>query len=73
MRFFISQNIIIYTLSIRDLSTASVLQIGSSGKIETLANVYNTGGFPDRPAVFPPVRRTVLVPLPPTSPSQTGR
>ena len=49
MRFFISQNIVIYTLSIQSISSASVLQIGSSGKIEAMSNLYNTGSFPAAP------------------------
>lgn len=73
MRFFISQNIVIYTLSIQSISSASVLQIGSSGKIEAMSNLYNTGSFPAGPMPLPSVRPGVLVPLPPTSPPQAGR
>lgn len=45
MNFYITQNIDIHILRIGGISNSSVLQIGSAGCINTLANLYNTGGY----------------------------
>jgi spore germination protein PB len=45
MNFYITQNITIQKLSIGNISNSSVVQIGTSGIIKPLSNLYNTGGF----------------------------
>lgn len=45
MNFYITQNIDIHLLKIGAISNSSVLQIGSAGCIDTLSNLYNTGGY----------------------------
>ncbi len=45
MNITVYQQITINTLRVNSISNSSVLQIGSSGSIQALANLYNTGGF----------------------------
>ncbi|HEX7066477.1 MAG TPA: spore germination protein GerPB [Bacillales bacterium] len=45
MNFYITQNIDIHLLKVGGITNSSVLQIGSAGCINTLANLYNTGGY----------------------------
>jgi len=45
MNFHINQNITIHNLRIEGITNSSVLQIGSAGSINSLSNLYNTGGF----------------------------
>lgn len=45
MNFFINQDIDIKILKIQGLSNSSVLQVGSSGMIKPISNLYNTGEF----------------------------
>ncbi|TDQ42078.1 spore germination protein GerPB [Aureibacillus halotolerans] len=69
MKFYINQTIVIHTIRIAGISNSSVFQIGSSGQIQPLSNLYNSGGFTE-PAPLPaeePVVPPVSVPLrPPT-------
>jgi spore germination protein PB len=55
MNFYITQNIEIHLLKVGGITNSSVLQIGSAGCINTLSNLYNTGGFtqPAPPLVQP--------------------
>lgn len=45
MNLTVNQTIVIHHLRINSVSNSSVLQIGSSGMIQSLSNLYNTGGF----------------------------
>ena len=45
MNITVYQQITINTLRVNSISNSSVLQIGSSGSIQALANLYNTGEF----------------------------
>ncbi|SEU03814.1 spore germination protein PB [Salinibacillus kushneri] len=45
MNFTIYQNISIRYLRVGSVTNSSVLQIGSSGTIQGLSNLYNTGGY----------------------------
>lgn len=52
MALYVTQNITIQKLSIGSISNSSVVQIGTSGIIKPVSNLYNTGGF-TKPA--PPI------------------
>jgi spore germination protein PB len=41
----IYQQISIHMLKVGSVTNSSVLQIGSSGTIQALSNLYNTGGY----------------------------
>ncbi|TFB22055.1 spore gernimation protein KA [Filobacillus milosensis] len=41
----IHQQIQIQFLKVESITNSSVLQIGSSGSIQSVSNAYNTGGF----------------------------
>ncbi|MBM7586477.1 spore germination protein PB [Bacillus pakistanensis] len=45
MKLFVQQSIHIHMIKIEGMSNSSVLQIGTSGKIQSAAYLYNTGGF----------------------------
>lgn len=45
MNYTIHQTISINILKVEAVTNSSVLQIGSSGSIQSLSNLYNTGGF----------------------------
>ncbi|MEQ6375425.1 spore germination protein GerPB [Bacillaceae bacterium S4-13-56] len=45
MAITIHQSIQINLLKIGSISNSSFVQIGSSGSIQALSNLYNTGGF----------------------------
>ncbi len=45
MAITIHQSIQIHLLKIGSISNSSVVQIGSSGSIQALSNLYNTGGY----------------------------
>ncbi|MRG87038.1 spore germination protein GerPB [Salinibacillus xinjiangensis] len=45
MNCTIYQNISIHFLKVGSVTNSSVLQIGSSGTIQGLSNLYNTGGY----------------------------
>ncbi len=45
MHFTVHQTIIIHHFRVNNVSNSSVLQIGSSGMIQGLSNLYNTGGY----------------------------
>ncbi|WP_248929484.1 spore germination protein GerPB [Paenibacillus hamazuiensis] len=49
MNLTVHQTIVIHQLRVGSVTNSSVLQIGSSGMIKALSNLYNTGGF-TRPA-----------------------
>jgi len=54
----VHQSIVIHQLRVENVSNSSVLQIGTSGQISSLSNLYNTGGFAG------PAPEPVGVPLP---------
>lgn len=45
MNLSVNQHIVINQLKIGNVTNSSVLQIGTSGVIKALSNLYNTGGF----------------------------
>ncbi|MCL6616964.1 MAG: spore germination protein GerPB [Anoxybacillus ayderensis] len=45
MNFYIHQTISIHQLKIGSLTNSSVLQIGTTGKVQPLATLSNTGQF----------------------------
>lgn len=45
MQLNVQQSIIIHQLQVQNVSNSSVLQVGSAGSIQNLANLYNTGGY----------------------------
>jgi len=68
MSWTIHQNIVIHQLRVDSVTNSSVIQIGTSGQISSLSNLYNTGGFTG-PAPEPaggPI--DLVVPLPAPTP-----
>jgi spore germination protein PB len=64
----VHQNIVIHQLRVDNVSNSSVIQIGTSGQISSLSNLYNTGGFTE-PAPEPIGGMTgPIVPLPSPAP-----
>ncbi len=45
MTWTVYQHITIGSMRVDNVSNSSVLQVGSSGSIRALAQLYNTGGF----------------------------
>lgn len=45
MNITVNQTITIHHFRVDSVSNSSVLQIGSSGMIQGLSNLYNTGGY----------------------------
>ncbi|MFC4386822.1 spore germination protein GerPB [Gracilibacillus marinus] len=45
MELTINQSIYIHFLKVGSVSNSSVLQIGSTGQLHALSQLYNTGGF----------------------------
>ncbi|MCC3373358.1 spore germination protein GerPB [Cohnella sp. REN36] len=45
MQYYIHQQISIGQLRVEAVSNSSVLQIGSAGSIQSLSQLYNTGGY----------------------------
>ncbi|MDX8045760.1 spore germination protein GerPB [Gracilibacillus sp. S3-1-1] len=66
MNLTVNQSIYIHFLKVESINNSSVLQIGSTGKIQALSQLYNTGGFTG-PAeeAGPDGVSTPLVPLSP--------
>ncbi|GAB2533291.1 spore germination protein GerPB [Gracilibacillus alcaliphilus] len=62
----VNQSIYIHFLKVGNISNSSVLQIGSTGKMQTMSQLYNTGGF-TVPAETAAIEEsaTPLVPLSP--------
>jgi len=44
-QFNVHQQIIIHQLKVGAVNNSSILQIGASGNVRALSNLYNTGGF----------------------------
>ncbi|WP_027963896.1 spore germination protein GerPB [Halalkalibacillus halophilus] len=63
MDITIHQQIRVNFLKVGSINNASVLQIGSSGLIQTVSNAYNTGGYTE-PAEEAEIQRLPIVPLP---------
>lgn len=68
MHLVVHQHIVIHQLRVDAVSNSSVLQIGTSGMIRPLSNLFNTGGFtgPAPPLAAPGQAADTgpLVPLP---------
>ncbi len=65
MQLFVNQKIIIYELRVQGITNSSVLQIGSSGMIKPMSNLYNTGGFLESGVQLSELAPNVEVKLPP--------
>jgi spore germination protein PB len=65
MNLTIHQSIVIQQLRVDAVTNSSVLQIGSSGMISALSNLYNTGGFTGPAPTMETTPIPSLVPLPP--------
>lgn len=66
MNITVYQCVSVNNLKIGTISNSSVLQIGTSGRINTLSHSYQTGDVPKSPpAPTPAVSDSPLVPLPP--------
>ncbi|OEF99593.1 hypothetical protein BHF71_08195 [Vulcanibacillus modesticaldus] len=63
MKLIVHQSIVVYNLKVGSISNSSILQIGSSGIVNTLSKLYNTGGF-SAPARSPKRNDLPLVILP---------
>ncbi|WP_309120453.1 spore germination protein GerPB [Paenibacillus sp.] len=69
MNWSVHQSIVIHQLRVENVSNSSVIQIGTSGQISSLSNLYNTGGFTE-PAPEPLGTQTgPIVPLPSPAPA----
>ncbi|OME62227.1 hypothetical protein BSK59_01795 [Paenibacillus odorifer] len=68
MNITVYQCISIYNLKIGTISNSSVLQIGISGRINSLSHNYETSGAPSSPST-PPAEKmdSPLVSLPPAA------
>ncbi|WP_372629752.1 spore germination protein GerPB [Cohnella sp.] len=65
MNWNIQQSITIGQLRIDGITNSSVLQIGSAGSIQSLSQLYNTGGFAEpAPELSEELATLSLVPLP---------
>ncbi|AWV34032.1 MULTISPECIES: spore germination protein GerPB [Paenibacillus] len=68
MNITVYQCISIYNLKIGTISNSSVLQVGTSGRINTLSHNYETSGAPTTPPTTPTEKMdSPLVPLPPAA------
>lgn len=67
MNLFVNQKITIYELRVQGITNSSVLQIGSSGMIKPLSNLYNTGGYTEPGVQLSELTPYVEVQLPPPS------
>ncbi|NGP44519.1 spore gernimation protein [Bacillaceae bacterium SIJ1] len=69
MRLHIHQSIVINSIRIEGLTNSSVFQIGTTGQIQALSNLYNTGGYTE-PAPLPGeiAQEPPFVPLQPPAP-----
>jgi spore germination protein PB len=69
MNFYVQQSISIQFLKINSVTNSSVLQIGSSGIIKPVTNLYNTGGFTGpAPSIQQPIPITGTQPIAPLVP-----
>ncbi len=66
MNLTVNQSIYIHFLKVGNVTNSSVLQIGSTGKMQAVSQLYNTGGF-EEPAEEA-VPEGVTEPLVPLSP-----
>ncbi|WP_102028009.1 spore germination protein GerPB [Salirhabdus sp. Marseille-P4669] len=67
MNLTVYQHINIHFLKVNSVTNSSVLQIGSSGTIQALSNLYNTGEFTE-PAEEAEMLGSEYQPLVPLSP-----
>ncbi|MCA4756006.1 spore gernimation protein [Mycolicibacterium fortuitum] len=66
MNFVVRQSITIQCLNVSSITNSSILQIGSSGVLNPLSNLHNTGGFTGpAPEAGESQSEVSLVPLPP--------
>ena len=68
MNVTVHQSINIHLLKVGSVTNSSVLQIGSAGNIQALANLYNTGDFEELAEPAEPQPPEVEVPIVPLAP-----
>lgn len=64
MNLTVYQQITIHQLRVDSVSNSSVLQVGSSGSIRSLSQLYNTGGFTEPAPQLGGENPIAFVPLP---------
>ncbi|WP_028559979.1 spore germination protein GerPB [Paenibacillus pinihumi] len=64
MTFTVYQHITIGQLRVENVSNSSVLQVGSSGSIRALSQLFNTGGFTEPAPQLGAESPLSFVPLP---------
>jgi spore germination protein PB len=64
MNLTVYQHITINQLRVDNVSNSSVLQVGSSGSIRALSQLYNTGGFTEPVPALGTESPLPFVPLP---------
>lgn len=67
MHITVNQSIYIHFLKVGSITNSSVLQIGSTGSMQTLSQLYNTGAY-TTPAEEATVAEEASQPLVPLSP-----
>jgi spore germination protein PB len=63
MNLTVHQSIVIQQLRVDAVTNSSILQIGSTGVINALSNLYNSGGFTGPGPALPSEELPILVPL----------
>ncbi|MBJ6364271.1 spore germination protein GerPB [Paenibacillus sp. GCM10012307] len=64
MTFTVYQHITIHQLRVDNVSNSSILQVGSSGSIRALSQLYNTGGYTEPAPELGAESPISFVPLP---------
>ncbi|MBB6453000.1 spore germination protein PB [Salirhabdus euzebyi] len=64
----IYQQISIHLLKVGSVTNSSVLQVGSSGSIQALSNLYNTGGYQFPAEAAEPISPQEFQPMIPLAP-----
>ncbi|MFD2760660.1 spore germination protein GerPB [Lentibacillus juripiscarius] len=63
MHFAIHQTISIHFIKVEAISNSSVLQIGSTGSIQSQSDVYNTGGYTEPAEPAEPIGEPAIIRL----------
>ncbi|TRM11876.1 spore gernimation protein KA [Lentibacillus cibarius] len=63
MHLTIHQSISIQFIKVGSISNSSVLQIGSTGSIQSQADIYNTGGYTEPAEPAEPIGESAIIRL----------